>query len=95
MIADRTRPAERTARGAANELFAWLDTGAAVSGPLADQLLLPLSLANGPSDFTTSRVTEHLLRVVDVIRRFLPVRISIEGETGGTGKIRIEPTEAP
>ena len=94
MIADRTRPAERTARGVVNELFSWLDTGAALNGSLAEQILTPLALATGPSTFTTSRVTAHLRAVAGVIQKFLPARISVRGEEGSTGEIRVEPGPA-
>jgi RNA 3'-terminal phosphate cyclase (ATP) len=92
VLDDTGHGADRIARRAVNMLFSWLDTGAAVSPYLADQILLPLALAEEPSRFTTSRVGRHLLTGAEVIRRFLPVKIEIEGEDGEPGTIRIERT---
>ncbi len=83
--------AERVADEAANELLACLDSGAAVDAHLADQLLLPLALAQGESVISTARVTGHLLTNAEIIRKFLPVRIEIEGEEGQAGMVWIAP----
>ncbi len=83
--------AERVADEAADELLACLDSGAAMDAHLADQLLLPLALAQGESALSTARVTSRLLTNAQVIRLFLPVRIEIEGEEGRPGKVWIAP----
>lgn len=83
--------AELVADEAADELQACLDSGAAMDAHLADQLLLPLALAQGESLLSTSRVSSHLLTNAQVIRLFLPVRIEIEGEEGQPGKVWISP----
>jgi RNA 3'-terminal phosphate cyclase (ATP) len=90
-LGEKGKPAERVARAAANSLIDWLDTGAGVAPFLADQLLVPLALADGPSELTTSRVSRHLVTNAAVIQRLLPARITIEGEEGKTGKVRVEP----
>ncbi|MCU0727909.1 MAG: RNA 3'-terminal phosphate cyclase [Planctomycetes bacterium] len=90
-LGDRTRSSEMVAREAVNDLFEWLDSGAAVSKHLADQILLPLALASEPSSFTVSPVTKHLVTNAEVIRRFLPVRIDIAGEVDGAGQVTITP----
>lgn len=87
----RGKPAERVADEAADELLAFLATDGAVDCWLADQLLLPLAFAACPSAFRTSRITAHLLTHADVIRRFLPVEISIEGALGEPGTVRVRP----
>ena len=45
---------------------------------LSDQLLLPMALAGGGS-FTTLSLTTHAKTNIDVIRKFLPGTISVEG----------------
>ncbi|RMD67895.1 MAG: RNA 3'-phosphate cyclase, partial [Gammaproteobacteria bacterium] len=55
---------------------------------LADQLLIPLSLARGRSAFRTSRITLHLITNAHVIRRFLPVDIAIDEERG---RVTVDP----
>jgi RNA 3'-terminal phosphate cyclase (ATP) len=56
----------------------------------ADQIVLPLALADGPSDFRVAAITEHLLTNVAVIRRFVERAITCAGGVGEPGSIRIE-----
>jgi RNA 3'-terminal phosphate cyclase (ATP) len=85
----RGKPAERVADEAADQLLAFLATDGAVDRWLADQLLLPLALAAGPSVLRTAQVTSHLLTHAEVIRHFLPVTIRIDGALGEPGTIHL------
>jgi RNA 3'-terminal phosphate cyclase (ATP) len=87
----RGKPAERVADEAVDELLGFLATGGAVDRWLADQLLLPLACAGGPSALRTSEVTLHLLTHAEVIRSFLPVTIRIDGEPGEPGTVYVNP----
>lgn len=87
----KQKPSERVAREAVNSLFRWLDTGAAIGRHLADQILLPLAVADGTSEFETSEITSHLLTNAEVIRRFHLARIGVEGKIGERGLVRVEP----
>jgi len=86
--------AETVADEAVDDLLAYLGTSGAVDGHTADQLLLPLAFADGPSEYTVSEVTQHLLTNADVIQSFLDTRIHIEGGLGSEGSVRVEPTSA-
>jgi RNA 3'-terminal phosphate cyclase (ATP) len=55
----------------------------------ADQLVLPLALAEGRSSYPVAEVTRHLTTNVAVIRRFLDREIVCEGEEGTPGLVRI------
>jgi len=90
-LCEKGKAVETAARRNVNFLFEWLDSGMACPGFLADQLLLPLSMAREPSVFTTSRITRHLLTNADVIQRFHPVRITIEGREGKPGTVNVVP----
>ncbi|MGC8873486.1 MAG: RNA 3'-terminal phosphate cyclase [Chloroflexia bacterium] len=90
-LGERGKLAERVAEEAVEEFLQWWESGAAVDRHLADQLLLPLCLARGPSSFTTCQVTEHLLTNAWVIQHFLPVQIGTEGEKGAKGRVVIRP----
>ncbi len=79
------KPAERVADEAVDALLAFLETEATLDQYLADQLMLPLSFAEGPSILHTSQITQHLLTNVEIIRLFLPVDISIDGDFGQAG----------
>ena len=85
------KPAERVADDALDQLLDFLSTPAAVDRYLADQLLLPLSLANGPSTLTTQEITSHLLTNARIVEAFLPARIQIDGQPGQPGRLTIHP----
>lgn len=89
-LGERGKSAERVADEAALALLAFLKSRAAVDPYLADQLLLPMALADGRSILTPSRLSQHLLTNVWLIQQFLPVEIEIEGEEGGSGRVLVE-----
>lgn len=89
-LGERGKPAERVADEAVDELFAFLDGDGAVDCHLADQLVLLLALAPGTSELTTSRVTGHLVTNAEIVKRFLPVSIAVEGKPDGPGLVRVE-----
>ena len=88
------KPAERVADEAVDALLAFLDTEATLDQYLADQLLLPLSFASGTSMLYTSQITQHLLTNAEIMRIFLPVDISIDGDRGKPGIVRIDPRKS-
>ena len=55
----------------------------------------PLALAAGPSTFTTSQITQHLLTNIWVVEQFLPVRFQVEGQEGEPGRVTVAPTHSP
>jgi RNA 3'-terminal phosphate cyclase (ATP) len=69
--------AEAVAKRVISEARDYTATTAAVGPYLADQLLLPLSLAGGGS-FTASGLTQHALTNIEVIGKFLPLDIQVE-----------------
>jgi RNA 3'-terminal phosphate cyclase (ATP) len=86
----RGKPAERVADEAVDQVLAFLRTGPAGIDPhSADQLVLPLALAEGPSEYPVAEVTPHLTTNIAVIRRFVERDIVCEGEEGGPGVVRI------
>lgn len=90
-LGERRKPAERVADEAVDQLLAYLDSPTAAVDPhSADQILLPLVFAPGPSCFTVSEITDHLTTNLDVIRRFLDRDIHIEGKPGRPGRVEIK-----
>jgi RNA 3'-phosphate cyclase len=84
------KPAERVADEAADQALDYLKTApAAVDSHSADQIVLPLALANEPSRFSVATVTQHLVTNVVVIRRFIDREIVCEGEEGHPGTVTI------
>jgi RNA 3'-terminal phosphate cyclase (ATP) len=84
------KPAEQVAKEAAQDLLAFLQCDAALDRHMADQLVLPLAIASGPSRFTTEMVTPHLLTNTWVVNRFLPGRVRVDGEEGEPGICYVE-----
>lgn len=86
----RGKPAERVADEAADQALAFLDAGpAAVDPHSADQILLPLVLAEGPSSYTVTEVTSHLLTNLEVVRRFVDRKVACQGAAGTPGTVQI------
>jgi RNA 3'-phosphate cyclase len=83
----RGKRAELVADEAADEFFHFLESGAALDCHLADQLLIYLACAAGKQQFTTSKVTQHLLTNAWVIEKFLPVKFAIKGGLGEPGSV--------
>ena len=82
--------AERVADEAVDQLLDYLAAApAAVDPHSADQIVLPLALAEGPSEFTVTSVTSHLLTNIAIIRNFVEREITCEGEHGQPGLVRI------
>ena len=89
------RPAERVADQAVDDLKSFFQTDGAVDQFLADQIILPACLADGPSVFRTARVTLHLLTNIEIVKSFLPISISIGGRIGESGVVHIKPRDKP
>ena len=75
-LGERGKPAEAVADEALEELFGHLDApGGATDPHSADQILIPLALADGRSEYTVSAVTEHLRTNARTVRAFLADRV--------------------
>lgn len=84
-------PSERVAEAAVADLLAFAENGTmAVDAHLADQLLLPMALAGGTSTFTTHRLTQHALTNAAILRRWLDVPITIDGEVDEPARVTVE-----
>ena len=89
-LGERGLPAERVGEAAAQCLREWLAGEGTVDPWLADQLLVPLAFVPGESEFTTTRVTRHLLTNAAVVRRFLgPDAVTVVGGEGAPGRVTV------
>jgi len=82
--------AETLAHMAFDELFDWMSGSATTDPYLADQLLLPLVLAEEPSTFSVSRLTSRFLTIVWVIKQFTPIHITVRGSENEPGVVTIQ-----
>jgi RNA 3'-phosphate cyclase len=89
-LGERGKPAERVADEAIDQIIAFTQTRACVDRFMADQILLPLALLKTPCWYSTDAISEHLLTNAEIIRRFLPVDIRIEGLPGEPGQVSIQ-----
>jgi len=94
-LGERGLKAERVAARCVEQAIGFARSDAAVDKYLADQLVLPLALAEGTSEYTTSEITQHLVTNADVVSEFLPVDIDVVGEKGAPGRVIITPADRP
>lgn len=86
-LGERGKPAEAVADEAVDALLAHLAVpDAAVDPHAADQILLPLALAEGRSVYTTSEATEHLRTNVATLAAFLDRPVAIDEPPPGSGE---------
>jgi RNA 3'-terminal phosphate cyclase (ATP) len=85
----RGKRAEAVADEAVAQALAYTAADAPVDEHSADQLVLPLAFAEGPSEYRTNRVTRHLLTNIEVVRKFIRRPIECVGEEGEPGTVRI------
>ncbi|WP_284694794.1 RNA 3'-terminal phosphate cyclase [Geomonas sp. Red32] len=90
-LGERGKPAELVGEEAALELIGHHDTGMPVDPHLADQLVLYLAQATGPSRYATSRLTSHLRTNLEVTALFLDFKVEVDGEWEGPGTVTITP----
>lgn len=87
------KPSEVVAEEAVRALVAHRDSGAALDAHLADQILLPATLAPGPSRFSVERITRHLETNAWVLGQFGAAEVQIERRPDGTGLVSVIPLQ--
>ncbi len=88
-VGERGRPAEAVADEAADAAIAFVRSGGPVDPLSADQIALPLAFSPDRSEFRTSEVTRHLTTNLDIIRRFTGRSITVDGNEGEPGIVRM------
>jgi RNA 3'-terminal phosphate cyclase (ATP) len=83
----RGKPAEKVADEAVAEFLSFKGSQAALDRHLADQIVLYLARAAGPSAFTTEEITSHLLTNLWVIEQFLGPCFQVRGNPGEPGEV--------
>jgi RNA 3'-terminal phosphate cyclase (ATP) len=74
-------PSEAVAEKAITGLLGFHDSGAAVDRHLADQLVVPLALAEGESAISVQELTTHLFTNIDTVRAFIDRPIAVDERT--------------
>ncbi|HEY0866812.1 MAG TPA: RNA 3'-terminal phosphate cyclase, partial [Fimbriimonas sp.] len=81
--------AETLAQSAFEERFEWMSREATVDPFVADQILIPACLAEGPTTFKVSRLTQRFLTTVWVVKQFTPIHVTVRGAENGPGTISV------
>jgi RNA 3'-terminal phosphate cyclase (ATP) len=81
-LGEKGRSAESVGQGVVEEMRAYLAAKAPIGEHLADQLVLPMALGTG-GEFVATKASEHLLTNIEVIRRFLAVKVRVEKKEEG------------
>ncbi|MCS7267643.1 MAG: RNA 3'-terminal phosphate cyclase [Geminicoccaceae bacterium] len=89
------KASEVVAEEAAQALLAFERGSAVVDRHLADQLLLPLAFASGPSTFSAEAVTGHLETCAWLLDALGVARIALERREDGSALVRVEPAGVP
>ncbi len=89
-VAQRGIPAERIAQNAVNALREELVAGATLDIHAADQVLIYLALADGPSHFLARSVSSHARTTMWLLRQFLPVQFR-ETAAGSCTRLDVVP----
>ena len=84
------KPMERVAEEPCEAFMEWWASGAACDEHLADQLVLPMSLALSDSSWSTPVITEHLRTVLWLTAQFVPIECGLEERHGGPALIRLK-----
>jgi RNA 3'-terminal phosphate cyclase (ATP) len=90
-LGERGKRAEQVGEEAARALLAHRRSGAAVDRHLADQVLLPLAFAGGPSRYSAQAITRHLQSNAAVIERFGLAKVRFSDGERGTGIVEVTP----
>lgn len=70
-------PAERLAKTSAARMNGYIDVTAFAGPYLADQLILPFTLAGG-GVYSTVKPSQHTLTAIDIVRRFTGRTLKLE-----------------
>ncbi len=88
-LGQRGKRMEEVVEEAFYDFIHWLNSEAGTDEFLADHLVLPAVLADGPCTYTTSRITNTLTTILWVVKHFIPKRMILKGKEGQPGEIRI------
>lgn len=89
-LGERGKRAEEVAREACEDFLAFHLSSGALDPRLADQIIPYLALAKGESSFTTSRITQHLLTNIWLVKQLLDLRIELGGREGEEGRVIVQ-----
>ena len=90
-LGERGVPAEQVGALAAKSLRQEMDGPGTMDVHAADQLIPYLALADGPSSFRVREMTSHLRTQLELVQKFLEVRVESVG-AGAAAEVRVRPS---
>ena len=85
----RGKPMEVVAQEACADFLRWWQSDAACDEHLADQLVLPMALAAGESNWTAPVATDHLHTVLSIAAQFLQIEYEIREKPGAPVRVML------
>ena len=89
-LGERGRPSEDVGSTAGKVLVEEVESGAMLDRHMGDMIIPYLVLAEGASEVSVSRVTQHTRTNIKVAEWFTAGRLHLEGELDHPGKLRVE-----
>ena len=89
-MGERGKPAERVGEEAALRLVGELEPKSFVDSHMGDMVIPYMALAQGVSEVTVSRITQHCLTNLGIAEQVVGVKFDVEGELGKPGLLRTE-----
>jgi RNA 3'-phosphate cyclase len=86
-LGERGKPAEKVGQEAAQSMLSQIKTSMTVDRNTTDHLILPVSLAKGRTEFTTSEITLHTLTAIELAKTFTGSEFKLSGKLGEPGRI--------
>lgn len=88
-LGQQGKAAQTVAEEAVHDLLHYVNSETAVDEHLADQLLIPMALAEGVSYLSTNRLTLHTLTNANLLRQWLDVPLYITGSQDQSGTVEV------
>jgi RNA 3'-phosphate cyclase len=89
-LGERGRPAEEVGRNAAMTLLEEIETGSFLDRHMGDMIIPYIALAEGISDLSVSRITQHTLTNIKVAEAVTGVQFDPVGDLGKPGMLRVK-----
>jgi RNA 3'-terminal phosphate cyclase (ATP) len=89
-LAERGKPSDRIGEEVAATIRADVDSGATLDVHAADQLLVYLARAQGPSRFRVREISSHMETMMWLLPQFLPCRFAVS-RPGASFSVTVEP----
>lgn len=92
---EKGRPAEAVAEKCVKQIRRYLKSDVPVGEYLADQLILPLAIGagqgSGGGQFRTLSLSQHSTTHLDIVQRFLDIRVEVDEKDRGETIVSIQP----